>query len=56
VTRLVMLCNVTTDAASWRRFEPELASFFAGLPSRPVAQSPSWSSWPIGRKGSARTI
>ena len=44
VTRAAMLCNVTTDTASWRRFEPELASFLAGLPLRPVAQSP----WRIG--------
>jgi presequence protease len=54
VTRAGMLCNVTTDAASWRGFEPELASFFAGLPSHPVAQS----SWPIGEgpKAEALTI
>ena len=44
VNRAAMLCNVTTDAASWRRFEPELASFLAALPLRPIAQS----SWRIG--------
>jgi Zn-dependent M16 (insulinase) family peptidase len=44
VARAGMLCNVTIDAASWRRFEPELASFLAALPSSPVAQS----SWQIG--------
>ena len=31
--RGALLCNVTTDAASWRRFEPELASFLNTLPS-----------------------
>src|SRR5262249_15963010 len=36
VTRAGLLCNVTTDAASWRRFEPELASFLAALSSSPV--------------------
>ena len=44
VNRAAMLCNVTTDAASWRRFEPELASFLNTLPSHPMAQS----SWRIG--------
>jgi presequence protease len=44
VTRAEMLCNVTVDAASWRNFKPELASFLATLPSSPVAQS----SWQIG--------
>jgi Zn-dependent M16 (insulinase) family peptidase len=39
-----MLCNVTTDTASWRRLEPEFASFLADLPLRPVAQSP----WRMG--------
>jgi presequence protease len=41
VNRAALLCNVTTDAASWRRFEPELANT---LPSHPIAQS----SWRIG--------
>jgi presequence protease len=45
VTRAGLLCNITTDAASWRRFEPELASFVATLPSSPVSQS----SWQIGK-------
>jgi presequence protease len=44
VNRAALLCNVTTDAASWRRFEPELASFLNTLPSHPIAQS----SWRIG--------
>ena len=44
VTRAAMLCNVTTDTASWRRLEPEFASFLADLPLRPVAQSP----WRMG--------
>jgi Zn-dependent M16 (insulinase) family peptidase len=44
VTRAQLLCNITTDKESWRRFKPELASFLAVLPSAPVAQS----SWQIG--------
>jgi hypothetical protein len=44
LNRGALLCNVTTDAASWRRFEPELASFLNTLPSHPIAQS----SWRIG--------
>ncbi len=44
VTRAGLLCNITTDASSWRRFEPELASFLATLPSSPVSQY----SWQIG--------
>ena len=46
VTRVGMLCNVTIDAASWRRFEPELTSFLAELPLPPVARS----SWQIGQE------
>jgi Zn-dependent M16 (insulinase) family peptidase len=41
LNRAALLCNVTTDAASWRCFEPELASFLNALPSHPIAQS-SW--------------
>jgi presequence protease len=44
VNRGAMLYNVTTDAAGWRRFDPELASFLSTLPSRPVVHS----SWRIG--------
>jgi presequence protease len=44
VTRAEMLCNVTVDAANWRHFKPELASFLAALPSSPVAQS----TWQFG--------
>jgi presequence protease len=44
VNRTGMLCNVTIDAANWRRFEPELASFLTALPSSSVAQS----SWQVG--------
>ena len=52
VTRAGMLCNVTIDAASWRRFKPELTSFLAALPSSPVAQS----SWQIGEGPSAEAL
>jgi presequence protease len=44
VNRAALVCNVTTDAASWRRFQPELAAFLGALPSHPIAQS----SWRIG--------
>ena len=52
VTRVGMLCNVTIDAASWHRFEPELTSFLAELPLPPVAQS----SWQIGEGPSAEAL
>src|SRR5262249_20982921 len=42
IARAGVLWNVTVDAASWRRFKPELTSFLAALPSSPVAQSSSW--------------
>jgi Zn-dependent M16 (insulinase) family peptidase len=31
--RNAMICNITTDAASWRGFEPQLAAFLADLPA-----------------------
>jgi Zn-dependent M16 (insulinase) family peptidase len=52
VTRAGLFCNVTTDAASLRRFEPELASFLAALSSSPVAQS----SWQIGEGPSSEAL
>jgi presequence protease len=30
--RAAMICNITTDAANWRRFEPQLAEFLRTLP------------------------
>jgi Zn-dependent M16 (insulinase) family peptidase len=41
VNRAATVCNVTTDAATWRGFEPELAEFLAGLPLAP-AQRADW--------------
>lgn len=41
VNRAAMVCNVTTDATTWRSFEPELAGFLAGLPLAP-AQRADW--------------
>jgi Zn-dependent M16 (insulinase) family peptidase len=52
VTRAGMLCNVTIDAASWRRFKPELTSFLAALPSSPVAQF----SWQISEGSSSEAL
>ena len=52
ITRAGMLCNVTIDAASWRRFKPELTSFLVALPSPPIAQS----SWQIGEGPSSEAL
>jgi Zn-dependent M16 (insulinase) family peptidase len=52
VTRAGMLCNVTINAAGWRRFRPELTSFLAALPSSPVAQS----SWQMGEEPSSEAL
>jgi presequence protease len=40
VTRHGMICNVTTDEANWRRFEPELAAFLGRLPNTDAATAP----------------
>jgi presequence protease len=52
VTRAEMLCSVTVDAASWRNFKPELASFLAALPSSPAAQS----SWQIAEEPNSEAL
>jgi len=36
-----MICNVTTDAANWERFQPRLAAFLGGLPNTPAGVA-SW--------------
>ena len=41
VKRSAMVCNVTTDAQNWRRFEPRLAAFLGQLPDAP-ATSATW--------------
>jgi len=41
VTRSAIICNVTTDAANWRRFEPRLADFLGRLPNTP-GTAPRW--------------
>jgi Zn-dependent M16 (insulinase) family peptidase len=37
LTRCAMICNVTTDAANWERFQPRLAAFLERLPNAPAA-------------------
>jgi len=37
VTRGAMICNVTTDAANWERFQPRLTEFLSRLPNAPAA-------------------
>jgi Zn-dependent M16 (insulinase) family peptidase len=41
VNRATMLCNVTTDAASWGHFEPRLSDFLRALPTA-VAAPARW--------------
>ncbi len=36
VNRAAMLCNVTTDAAGWHQFAPQLSGFLGALPSSPA--------------------
>ena len=49
VKRGAMVCNVTTDAQNWRRFEPRLAAFLGQLPDAPAVSA----AWPRSR-GRAR--
>jgi Zn-dependent M16 (insulinase) family peptidase len=42
VRRGAIVCNVTTDAGIWRRFEPKLAEFLRQLPDGPSAAA----AWP----------
>jgi presequence protease len=44
IDRAGMVCNITTDAANWYRFEPWLAAFLGKLPFSPAAPVP----WQIG--------
>ncbi len=45
-----MICNVTTDAANWQRFEPQLAEFLGRLPNAPAAAA----RWTVPAKARAR--
>jgi presequence protease len=40
IDRAAMLCNITTDAANWRRFEPQLAAFLGKLPISQAVSAP----------------
>jgi Zn-dependent M16 (insulinase) family peptidase len=42
VDRAKMVVNVTTDAASWRRFEPQLRQFLDGLPASTDSIPVAW--------------
>ncbi|HEY6256824.1 MAG TPA: insulinase family protein [Xanthobacteraceae bacterium] len=44
IDRAGMVCNITTDAGNWRRFEPQLAAFLDRLPISRVISTP----WQIG--------
>jgi len=41
LTRSGMICNVTTDAATWDRFQPQLTAFLGRLPNAPAGAA-SW--------------
>jgi presequence protease len=40
IDRAAMVCNITTDAANWRRFEPHLGAFLDKLAISPAAPVP----------------
>jgi Zn-dependent M16 (insulinase) family peptidase len=44
LNRTTMLCNVTAEGSDLAKFEPQLASFLAGLPNAPVTPQP----WGLG--------
>jgi len=54
VRRGAMICNVTTDAGNWQRFEPKLADFLRRLPDGQAAAA----AWPVrtGARSEALTI
>jgi Zn-dependent M16 (insulinase) family peptidase len=54
VRRGAMICNVTTDAANWARFEPKLAAFLTGLPDGPGLAA-AWPT-PSGPRSEGLTI
>jgi Zn-dependent M16 (insulinase) family peptidase len=54
VRRGAMICNVTTDAAGWARFQPKLAQFLRQLPDAPAAPA-AWPA-PAGPRSEGLTI
>jgi presequence protease len=36
LNRSAMICNITTDADNWRRFQPQLSAFLGALPATPA--------------------
>jgi Zn-dependent M16 (insulinase) family peptidase len=54
VKRGALICNVTTDAADWQRFEPKLADFLRQLPDAP-APAAAWPN-PPGPRSEGLTI
>jgi hypothetical protein len=54
VRRGAIVCNVTTDAGSWQRFQPKLADFLRGLPDA-VIPAAAWSA-PAAPRSEGLTI
>jgi Zn-dependent M16 (insulinase) family peptidase len=54
VRRGAIVCNVTTDAGNWQRFEPKLADFLRGQPDG-TAPAASWST-PAAPRSEGLTI
>lgn len=52
VTRSAMICNVTTDAANWGRFQPRLTEFLGRLPNRPGSAA----RWSVPAEGRAEGL
>ena len=56
VDRAAMVVNVTTDSANWRRFEPKLTTFLAGMPRSGVTATPSAWTFDQGGRFEALTV
>ncbi len=52
VTRSTMICNVTTEAANWERFQPRLGELLARLPSTPAGAA----RWTVAAKERAEGL
>ncbi len=51
VNRSAMICNVTTDAATYDNFEPKLRSFLNDLPAAPPVRAPWTPEFGLGFEG-----
>jgi len=52
IDRDALVCNVTTDAGNWRRFEPQLSNFLGALPMMRSASSP----WQMEMRGNSEGL